>query len=121
MAKRRKTEAERRAERSRADREARREFLQSLDGIQSLEDAMKVMGSPPGNRSPERPYFSNFAFFMRGVMGGAFIPPMHSSRHEKSLYIKLIEIFDAEGALKPGSKETLTASLRAAIDEQPEF
>jgi hypothetical protein len=121
MAKRRKTEAERRAERSRADREARREFLQTLERIQSLEDAMKVMGSPPGNRSPERPYFSNFAFFMWGVMGGGFIPPTGASRHEKSLYIKLIERFDAEGALKPGSKETLTAALRSTMDEQPEF
>lgn len=111
MPRRRKTKAERAQESRELDRRAWEEFRPKLGALQSYDDALALAYHSPPPDSPGRRYYSNLAFLLQG-----FAPPMGSGRHEKMLYLQLIQRIDAAGQLKPGIRTQIEADLRASIE-----
>lgn len=116
MSKRRsKTPAERKQHKEHLADVARRAFFRRLERIQSWEDALKLRDEVPPKGSASQRYYRNFAYFMR-----EFDPPHGASREELVLYLAMIERLDAKGQLAPGARETVVATLRRAMESQPE-
>ena len=62
--------------------------------------------------APGRRYYSLLGFFMH-----SFSPPAGANTFELQQYLRLIGVFDAEGAIKPGVRAGIETSLQRAIKQ----
>jgi hypothetical protein len=110
MARPRKTATQRRQEAYEADRQAWERFRPKLAAVQSFAEALTLLGEAVTPDAPGRRYYSNLGFFLH-----TFAPPAGANALELAEYLRLIAVFDAEGALKDGARATVEANLRSAI------
>jgi hypothetical protein len=107
MVRRRKTAAERRQESYEADRRAWELFYPRLTAVQSLNDAIALMGEVVPPDTPGRRFYSNLGFFLQ-----TFSAPAGASLAELTEYARLINLFDAEGALRAGARAEVDQRLQ---------
>lgn len=110
MAKKRKTATQHRQEAYEADRRAWEIFQPKLAAVQSFNDALLLHAQAVPPDTPGRKYYSNFGFFLQ-----TFAPPDGANLTELVEYLRLIAIFDSEGALKPEVRPQIEARLQEAI------
>jgi hypothetical protein len=114
MAKRRRTDADRRRERAEADSRARDVFCSGLERAQSYADAKALAMRMPPPDAPGRRFYTSFAFFLEhfAVPGGA-------DYDELQLYLGFIRRLRADAAsaavFKPGALQKAEDTLRAAL------
>lgn len=113
MARRRKTASERRQESSEADQRAWAVFSPKLTAVRSFKDAFLLMADTVRPDSPGRRYYSNLGFFLQ-----SFAPPAGANAMELNEYLRLIRLFDSEGALKKGVRAEIEEKLIAAIGQR---
>ena len=85
-------------------------FRPKLAAVQSLKDAFLLHADTVPPDSPGRRYYSNLGFFLQ-----TFAAPNGANGTELSESIRLLAVFDAEGALKPGVRPALESGLRSVI------
>ena len=110
---RRKTNAERDAERSEAQQRAWEFFEPKLKALQSFEDALRLVYEAPAPDSPGRSYYSNLGFFLQ-----AFTPPAGASLTEYGYYLQFVRGLDAAGKLKEGALAKIEADFARAMKEK---
>lgn len=113
MARRRKSASERRQESYEADQRAWAAFYPRLAAAQSFKDALLLMADTVPPDTPGRRYYSNLAFFLQ-----SYAPPAGANATELNEYLRLIRIFDSEGALKNGVRHEIEERLIAAIGQR---
>lgn len=113
MVRKRKTKAERERERYDASRRAWEVFAPRLERVGSFLEALKLLSDSVPPDTPGRSYYSNLGFFMQ-----TFSPPAGANASELAQYRRLIELFDNEGALKPGVRPHVEEALDRAIRER---
>ncbi len=106
MAKRRKTEAERRAELARQDREVWEGFRPQLAALKTMDDAWALWAQQVSEGSPGRRYYSNLGFFLN-----YFARPAGANGAECVLYAAFIDQLGASGVLKPEDVAKIKAAL----------
>jgi hypothetical protein len=116
MRRKRKTVAERRQERDEAERQAWDYFLPELRAVTSMKEALMLHAAPVGHDSPGRKYYSNFGFFMH-----YFAAPDGANLTELTEYLRLVDVFDAEGALKAGARDQIRKAFELAMTVKPRW
>jgi hypothetical protein len=116
MRRKRKTAAERRQEAYEAERRAWDLFLPRLRAVSSLKEALMLNVEPVSHGSPGRKFYSNFGFFMQ-----YFAAPDGANLTELNEYLRLIKVFDAEGALKSGKRDEIEKAFELAMTLRPRW
>ncbi len=114
MTRKRKTEAQRRADRDDAVRQAWQYFRPQLEAVRSYVDAQRLVNDAPIESAPGRQFYSNLGFFLQ-----SFARPGGASSAECALYLALLPHLEAEGAIKPDDRRLLEAELRASLEHDP--
>jgi hypothetical protein len=107
---------ERRQEKYEAERQAWDFFLPKLRAVSSMKDALMLHAEPVGHESPGRKYYSNFGFFMH-----YFAAPDGANLTELKEYLRLIDVFDAEGAMKPEARDQVRKAFELAMTMKPRW
>lgn len=116
MRRKRKTVAERRQETDEAERRAWDSFIPRLRAVSSLKEALLLHAEPVGHDSPGRKFYSNFGFFMH-----YFAAPDGATLVELNEYLRLLDVFEAEGALAADKKKQLTSAFELAMTLKPRW
>jgi hypothetical protein len=112
----RKTNAERRQERDAAERRCWDEFFPKLEAVQGFVEAMKLLNEAPPPDATGRRYYSNLGWFLR-----TYSVPDGASHEENAQYLRLLERFDAEGAIMAGMRGKLEEAFRKAMSAKYEI
>jgi hypothetical protein len=110
MPRKRKTAAQLRDESYAADRRAWEDFLPKLQSVESYQGAIRLLAAAVPSGASGRGYYSNLGFFMQ-----TFRAPDGANASELSEYLRLIDVFDVEGVLKPGVRPQLDEDLKRAL------
>lgn len=116
MRRKRKTVAERRQGADEAERRAWDYFIPRLRAVSSLKEALLLHAEPVGHDSPGRKFHSNFGFFMHH-----FAAPDGATLAELNEYLRLLDVFEAEGALAADKKKELKSAFELAMTLKPRW
>jgi hypothetical protein len=104
MARRRKTQAEKRQEWEDKQDQWWESFEPKLAAVNSLSDAIALHKQAPGVNSPGRKFYSNLGFFLMNLS-----PPHGANRTELRHYLRIVRLFE-----KPSPE--IEAKLLRAIE-----
>src|ERR1035437_8292690 len=116
MRRKRKTAAERRQEAYESERRAWDLFLPRLRAVSSLKEALMLNVEPVSHGRPGSKFYSSYGFFMQycAAPDGANLPELNE-------YLRLIKVFDAEGALKSGKRDEIEKAFELAMTLRPRW
>lgn len=93
---------------------AKREFLQGLQRVKSLADAMNLLNTYVSTSSPARPFHSNFAFFLMNTK-----VPSGASSDELAEYKRMVACFRKESSLSEEALAAYEAAFKADSSQHP--
>jgi hypothetical protein len=114
MPRRQKTQADRNRERAAEEREVWNYFYSCLKTLQTLPEALQLVGEAVPSDNPGRKYYSNLGFFLR-----TFTPPDGANYSEISCYIQFIPHLVRAETIKAEDGEKIIQTLRDALAEKP--
>jgi hypothetical protein len=113
MARKRKTEAERRQEREDAKRRAADVFFPRLQQVATFREAMALALQAPAPDTPGRTHHTSLLFFLE-----SFRPPMGASYAENAEYVVLARRLAAGGEITPETLAQIEHDFAARMQQQ---